>query len=453
MNPSKLIAIALVVGSSTMYAAVDQVSNSNIAAVQAWNTVAVQATLTAGENAVVQSRTLAIVHVAIHDALNSIDTRYERYAFKGYVQTGASVDAAIAAAARDALVGAITVGPLPFPPQFGTPALQALAVAQVNTAYAMVLAGIPDGTAKSNGITLGQAAAAAILALRSTDHATTVVPYTPGTQPGDWQPTPNPIPFDPPAPADLLPAALPGWGQITPFVLRRSNQFEPDGPPRLSGKRYARDYNEVKAIGEKNSIIRTAEQTSIARFWYENSAAGWSRIALVVAHSQGLNLWDAARLLALVNLAMADGYIGGFETKYDFNFWRPVTAIRAGDTDGNDATIVDPNWSSLLNTPAIPDYTSTHSVAGGASSEVLRRFFHNDDIPFMTTSGVPFAGLTRSYTSFSQAAAENGDSRVYAGIHFRSAVEDGIQQGQKIGRFVFTHALQPLDHDEEDRDR
>ena len=254
-----------------MYAAVN--------AVEAWNTVAVQATLTAGENAVVQSRTLAIVHVAIHDALNSIDSRYERYAFKADVQSGASVDAAIAAAARDALVGAIAVGPLPFPPQFGTPALQALAVAQVNTAYAMVLAGIPDGTAKSNGITLGQAAAAAILALRSTDHATAVVPYTPGTQPGDWQPTPNPVPFDPPAAADFLPAVLPGWGQVTPFVLRRSTQFEPDGPPRLSGKRYARDYNEIKALGEKNSAIRTAEQTSIARFWYENASAGWSRIA------------------------------------------------------------------------------------------------------------------------------------------------------------------------------
>ena len=131
-----------------------------------------------------------------------------------------------------------------------------------------------------------------------------------------------------------------------------------------------------------------------------------------------------------------------------------MTAIRAGDTDGNDATIADPNWSSLLNTPAHPDYVSTHSVLGGASSEVLRRFFHNDDVPFTTTSGVPFAGLTRSYTSFSQAAAENGESRIYAGIHFRSAVEDGIQQGQKIGRFVFTHALQPLDHDDdEDRDK
>src|SRR6201995_5299766 len=356
MNHSKLIAIALLVGSSTMYAAVDAVST--------WNTVSVQATLTAGETAIPQSRTLAIVHVAIHDALNSIDTRYDRYAFKGDVQTGASVDAAIAAGARGALVGAIAVGPLPFPPQFGTPAQQALAVAQVNTAYAMVLAAIPDGIAKTAGITLGQAAAAAILALRSTDHATALVPYTPGTKPGDWQPTPNPVPFDPPAPAELLPAALPGWGHVTPFVLRRSTQFEPDGPPRLSGKRYAGDYNEVKAIGEKNSAIRTTEQTSIARFWYEFSSPAWSRIALVVAHSRGLNLWDTARLLALINLAGADGLIAGFQTKYDFNFWRPVTAIRAGDTDGNDATIADSNWSSLLNTPAIPDYTSTHMVLG-----------------------------------------------------------------------------------------
>jgi hypothetical protein len=444
MNHSKLIAIALLVGSSTMYATVDPVGD--------WNTIAVQATLTAGQGGVPQSRTLAIVHVAIHDALNSINTRYERYAFKGDVQTGASVDAAIAAAARDAIVGAIVVSTTPFPPQFGTPAGQAAAVAQVNTAYANVLAAIPNGIAKTVGITLGQAAAAAILALRSTDHATDVVPYTPGTKPGDWQPTPNPVPFDPPAAADLLPASLPGWGHVTTWVLRRSTQFEPNGPPKLSGKRYASDYNEVKEIGEKNSTIRTAEQTSIARFWYEPSPAKWSQIAIFVSHSRGLNQWDEGRLLALVNVAMADGFIAGFETKYDFNFWRPVTAIRAGDTDGNDATIPDPNWISLLNTPNIPDYTSTHSVLGGASSEVLRRFFQDDDVPFTNTSGVPFAGITRSFTSFSQAAAENGDSRVYAGIHFRSAVEDGIKQGEKIGHFVFTHALQPLNHQEDDED-
>jgi hypothetical protein len=411
--------------------------------------VAVQATLSAGENGIVQSRTLAIAQLSIHDALNAIDSRYARFAFNGHAPTGTSADAAIAASARDALFGAIGVGAFP---GFGTPALQALALAQVDAIYSAALAGIADGPAKTNGIAIGQAAAAEILSLRSTDHATTFVIYSPGSQPGDWQPTPNPVPFDPPAPADHLPAVLPGWGNVTPFVLRRSTQFEPDGPPRLAGQRYARDYNEVKDIGEKNSITRTAEQTSIARFWYEPSPAGWSRIARLVAQSHGCDSWDTARLLALVNLAMADGFIAGFQTKYDFNFWRPVTAIRAGDTDGNDETAADPMWSTLLNTPAIPDYTSTHSVLGAAASEVLRRFFHDDDVPFTTTSGVPFAGLTRSFASFSQAAAENGESRIYAGIHFRSAVEDGIKQGKKIGHFTFQHALQSLHGDDGDGD-
>jgi len=154
-----------------------------------------------------------------------------------------------------------------------------------------------------------------------------------------------------------------------------------------------------------------------------------------------------ARLLALVNMAMADGFVAGMETKYDFNFWRPVTAIRAGDTDGNDETIADPNWISLLNSPAIPDYPSTHSILGGAASEVLLRFF-DDDVAFTTTSGVPFAGITRSFDSFSDAARENGNSRIYAGIHFRSAVEKGIKQGNRIGRFVFNHSLRPVDDDE-----
>jgi hypothetical protein len=250
----------------------------------------------------------------------------------------------------------------------------------------------------------------------------------------------------------LLPALLPGWGRVTPFVLRRSTQFDPVGPPRLSGPAYARDYNEMKAIGEKNSITRTAEQTSIARFWYEIAPLGWTRIGRIVAESHGLDSWETARLLALMNLAIADGFIAGFETKYEFNFWRPVTAIRAGDTDGNDRTVADPSWTSLLNTTAIPDYTSTHSVCGGGASAVLRRFFRTDNVPFTTTSGPPFAGLTRSFTSFSQAAAENGESRIYAGIHFRSAVEDGIKQGNQIGSFVFTHALRPIHDDEDDFD-
>jgi PAP2 superfamily len=440
--------IALIAGAT---AVCQRPAAAAIEPVSDWNSVAVQAALTAGQNVVVSSRTLAITQVAVHDTLNAIDSRYARYAFTGDAQAGASVEAAIAAAARNALVGSISVGALPFS-GFGTPELHAMAVAQVDALYATVLAGIPDGPPKSDGIAIGQAAAAAILARRSTDHATTLVTYTPGTRPGDWQPTPNPVPFDPPAPADHLPAVLPGWGQVTPFVLRRSNKFEPDGTPWLRGRRYAAEYNEVKAIGEKNSATRTAEQTSIARFWYEGSPVGWSRIARVVAQSQGLDSWETARLLALVNLAMADGFIAGFETKYEFDFWRPVTAIRAGDTDGNDNTVADPTWSSLLNTPAIPDYTSTHSVLGGAASKVLRRFFHDDNVSFTVTSGAPFAGLTRSFTSFSQASIENGESRIYAGIHFRSAVKDGIKQGEKIGRFTFTHALQPLDRNDEDDD-
>jgi hypothetical protein len=410
--------------------------------VSQWNTTAVQATLTAGEIGVVQSRTLAIVQASIHDALNAIDSRYERYAFSGQAQAGSSVDAAIAAAARDALVGAIQVGPFP---GFGSVANQAAAVALVNTAYATRLGAIPDGTAKDNGVAVGQAAAAAIIALRSTDHATDFTPYTPGIQPGSWQPTPNPVPPDPPSGgAGLAPANAPGWGNVIPFVLYRSNQFEPNGPPRLSDKVYARDYNEVKEIGAQFSASRTADQSSIARFWYEGSPAGWSRIAMVVADSEGLDLWERARLVALVNLAMADGFIGGFETKYSFSFWRPVTAIRLGDTDKNDETVADATWSTFLNTPNIPDYTSTHSVLGSAAAEVLRRFFQTDSVAFTTTSGVPFAGITRSFTSFSQAAIENGESRIYAGIHFRSAVEDGIDQGKRIGHFVFTHALRPL---------
>jgi hypothetical protein len=175
-------------------------------------------------------------------------------------------------------------------------------------------------------------------------------------------------------------------------------------------------------------------------------------MARIVAESRHLDLWDTARLLALVNLAMADGFIAGFQTKYSENFWRPVTAIRAADADGNSRTIADPGWSSFLNTPPVPDYTSTHSVLGGAAAEVLRRFFGGDDVAFMMTSGVPFAGITRPFPSFSQAAEENGLSRIYAGIHFRSAVEDGISQGRRIGAWVFVHVLRPLNETDIDED-
>jgi hypothetical protein len=424
-------------------AAADSVSN--------WNITAARAALLAGQNSIVSSRSLAMTQVAVHDALNAIDRRYEPYALHGDLDPSASAEAAVATAGRDALVGLIPVGALPFI-GFGSVSQQTAAVDFVNATYVADMATIPDGPAKMRGIAVGHAAALAILERRSTDGATTFVPYTPGTSPGDWQPTPNPIPFDPPASGDRLPAVLPGWGRVPPFALRSADQFGADGPPALSSELYASDYNEVQAVGAKVSAARTADQEQIARFWFEGSPIGWSRIARVVADARALDSWERARLLALVNVAMADGFISGWADKYKFNFWRPVTAIRGGDTDGNDGTISDVAWECLLNTPALPDYPSTHSVLGGAAAEVLRRFFHDDDVAFTMTSGAPFAGLTRSYASFSQAAQENGDSRVYAGIHFRSAVVDGIDQGKRIGRFVFTHAFRSILDDDQEAD-
>ena len=385
-----------------------------------WNLIATTAIPAGGLNfpAIQGSRILAMTHAAIHDALNAIDRRYKPYALDRLAEPGASPEAAVAAAAHDVLVAQI-------------PAQQAT----LDAAYASSLAGIQDGAAKTRGVAIGQAAAAAILALRIADGSNAPMPYTPGTGQGVWQPTP---------PA-FLPAALPGWGQVTPFALSSGAQYRPARPSYfdLTSVEYAADYNEEKSIGDASSATRTAEQSEIARFWYEGSPFGWNRIARNVLAQRSLDQWERARLFALLNFAMADGFIAGFDAKYFYNFWRPVTAIRAGGTYDNPDTVADPAWNSFLVTPNIPDYPSTHSVLGAAAAEVLARFFGEDAIGFTTTSGAPFPGITRSFTSFSQAARENADSRVYAGIHFRSACRDGLIQGAQVGQYAFGHTLQP----------
>lgn len=386
-----------------------------------WNVISI--TSAAGMIPPVQSRIYAMVHAATHDALNAIERRYQPYALHAHV-AGASPEAAVAAAAHGVLTAEI-------------PAQQTA----LDTAYANSLSGVQDGPAKTYGILVGQAAAAAILGLRDNDGSTAVVTYTPGAGPGFWVPTP---------PA-FLPAILPGWGNVTPFTLNRGEQFRPDPPGyfNLGSEEYARDYNEVKRIGEMNSTTRTVEQSEIARFWYEGSPAGWNRIARVASSQAGLDLWENGRLFALVNFAMADGFIAGFNIRFFYNFWRPVTAIRDGDNDGNPNTAADPAWSSYLITPPIPDFPSTHSVLGAAAAEVLAEFFGTDFIAFSVESGAPFAGISRSYPSFSQAAHENAQSRIYAGIHFRSACTHGLRVGEKIGAFAFKHYLQPISRSSE----
>jgi hypothetical protein len=404
-----------------------------------WNEHLLGVLAVSGQNNIIQTRSLAMAHAAIHDALNAIEQRYQPYAVSWRAAPWASPEAAIAAAAHRVIVGVI--------PGFGNPAQQAAAIAAANDAYAAAIATLPDGPARAEGIGVGEAAATAILLIRASDGALLAnAPYVPLAGPGFWQPTPNPNPPDPSSDGPgLAPPILPRWGDVTPFTLRSGDQFRPDGPPALASRKYARDYAEVQSVGERLSATRTTGQSEIARFWYEGSQVGWNRIARIVAEPRLLDLREQARLFALVNFALADGFIAGWNARYVYNFWRPVTAIRAGDADGNDRTAGDPLWETFLDTPAIPDYPSTHSVLGGAAAEVLGRFFQDDAIPFTTTSGPPFAGITRSYASFTEAAHENADSRVYAGIHFRTAARDGVRLGQKIGAFGVKRYIEPLD--------
>ncbi len=404
-----------------------------------WNETTIKAIEANGQSNVVATRTLAMVQGAVHDALNAINRRYDAYYFEGPADPAASPDAAVAAAAHTVLVGVVS--------SFGTPAQKGAALALVEQAYASSLARATDGPARNKGVAVGRTAGAAMLSLRKDDGATRDAPYTPGMGPGKWRPHPNPVPPNPPianpdAARGYAPSNLTGWGNVTPFTLLSALQFWLPGPPALTSATYARDYNEVKNVGGKVSTVRTADQTEIARFWFEGPGV-WNTIARTVATSRNLDARDSARVLALMNMAMADAYIAGFKIRYVYDLWRPITAIREGDNDGNDATAGDPTWDSHQNTPAVSDYPSTQSVFSGAASVALASVLGGDQANFTVTSGKPFDGIKRSFTSFSQAARESADSRVYAGIHFRSACEDGLALGRKVGQRAVTLYLQP----------
>ena len=356
-----------------------------------------------------ESRIYAAMHVAIHDALNAIDRRSRPYVFDGGPNPGASPDAAVAAAARDVLVALIAQLPL----ELFTQSCIDAGIGSVETDYDAALGALPDDQAKVQGIAVGQAAAAAILALRATDGA--VGPFLnfacpQNTDPGEYQCTPG-TPF----------IAFEVWANVTPFVLKDSSQFRPGPPYAVDRKKYTADYNEVKALGGDGITtpsLRTADQTEIALFWYESSPLKWNRIARTISADRGLDLWENARLFGLLNIALADGYIAMANSKNHYNYWRPVTAIQNGDTDGNPNTTGDPAWTPLRPTPPNQDYASGHSIEGGAAAEVLKQFFGTDAVSFQDCGVTLPAGSTcadaspvmRSYSSFSEAAAENAYS-------------------------------------------
>jgi len=390
-----------------------------------WNALAVRAGATL-ERGTSQQRALAMVHLAIHDALNAIRPVYAPYALVRHAHANASPDAAIATAAHDVLVETVPA--------------QRIAL---DAEYADALDDIPDGTPKQEGIDVGHDAARTLVALRKDDGAERAdIAYIGKPGLGAWEPTPP----------HHLRALLPGWASVAPFALASAGQFLPPAPPALRSAQYARDYEEVRRIGADNSSVRTPEQGAIAHFWSANVGETWNDIArqIVAARAHDgdprndLDAWDRARLFALLNMAMADGFVSGWNAKYHYRFWRPVTAIHRGHLDGNPATVPDATWSSFLATPEHPEYPSAHSVLSGAAVGVLACVLGSDRVPLVVTRGSAGDAMTRRYRGFHAMAREIAESRVYAGVHFRSANENGLGEGRRIGQWVCGGFLPPL---------
>ena len=384
-----------------------------------WSRIVFEAAVTDdGYVSFLGTRHQAMVHIAMHDALNAIRPRYDQYAYLGRSR-GANPVAAAAAAAHDVLSAVY-------------PAQQATLDAELAT----WLAKVPEGRGKTKALALGAKAAAAVIALREDDGTDVDLEspgFTPGAQLGDYQFVP---PYDFTFAEDFRYA--------TPFGLTSPEQFRVPPPPALRSRAYAKAYNEVRSVGDIDSSTRTTDQSNYAHWWYESSDIGWARIARVTATSEDLNLWRAARMFALVGMSFYDSYVAGWDSKFHWDFWRPYTAIRAGDIDGNRRTVGDATWLSYLETPPVQDYPSTHSVLGAGAAEILKRAFGTDHVPFSMDSSTALpASSVRSFDTFTEAADENADSRVIAGIHFRFSTDQGQALGRKVAKYLVKHHLRP----------
>lgn len=389
----------------------------------------------------IESRFYAMVQIAIHDALNHILPRYETYALHQAREKNADPDIAVAQAAYEVITSmSATLNPPAF---VSPPSVKDFLDDLLSTSLSKQV----KQEAKDKGIALGKAAAAAILANRANDGAAnSMFPVTEGNTPGAYRFTfPfNGPPFNTPPFSGLYDS--PGWGQVKPFGLESGSQFRAGPPDPVNSAAYTKDFIEVKRLGRFNSTDRTNNQTEIARFWAESSPQGWNRIALAILKQKPHGAWETARLLALLQMAEADAYIGSMEAKYFYFYWRPVSAIRLADTDGNPDTNADPDWDVLgwnpagppdlrfWPTPPIADYPSAHALAGGAGAEVIKRFFGKDNFNFSVESGS--WPVTRHFSSLSQAARENSLSRIYIGFHFRKACIEGEHQGVKTGKYI-----------------
>lgn len=379
-----------------------------------WNTIAQEIMRGPSYNPLLASRVLAMVHIAMHDALNNIAPVYETYALQREDKKADPI-VAVSAAAHTVLVGS-------FPDK----------KQRLDSALNETVKRVRSGASKERGLALGSDAGNAILALRNNDgaFADPVGQINNPEQPGLYQVVP-PMSF----------VYAPEWATLRPFALASPDQLRVPPMPSLSSKEYAEAFNEVKRKGAKENSTRTEEETFIAKFWYELSEIGWNRITVIASRDKNIDLMTTARLFALVNMGLADSYIAGWDSKFHHNFWRPYTAIRKASTDNNALTVEDSSWEPLMITPPVHDYPSTHSVLGNAAATILSQVLGNDTGFTMTSTSAEPAGSTRNFKSFSQAAIENADSRVYAGIHFRFSCDRGLELGKAIGNWILDHQL------------
>jgi hypothetical protein len=369
-----------------------------------WNRYATDALIvSAAQPPQVSVPHLAMVHGAVYDAVNAIDGGHEPYLLSSHsAEASHSQRAAAATAAYRTLAHLV-------------PAQQTT----LDALYAASLSGIADGPSKTGGIAVGEQAAAAMIAARTNDGRFGSFRFAVGLAPGVWRPVLPAFVNDPAA-----------WlKDVRPFLIEDPSQLRSKGPLELTSARYAREFEEVKALGSLTSTARTADQTHAARYWAENPPATWSRIFRTLSAQQGLTLVENARLYAMLYMTAADALIAVWDDKAHWSFWRPITAIREGGSDGNPRTEPQDGWTPLIANPPYPEHPSGHTGLSGSIVKTLQHFFGTDSIGWTDTNN---AGLTRSFSSFSEAIREIVDARVWSGIHFRTA----DVQGQRIGRRV-----------------
>lgn len=397
-------------------------------AVTDWNEIA-NAAVATGRPGPSGALDLALIQAAVHDAVQATEHRFEPY-YAEVPGAGGSRSAAVAAVAHDLLVGF-------YPTQ----------AASLDTAYATYLAN--NGLTGNAGLAVGQKVAAAYLPLRRLTPNPPPV-FVGGTEPGQWRPTDSLL-GTPPSPPPFSSMAVPWMADANPFTLTGPARFRANPPPAMTSEHYRRDFDEVKALGSLTSSTRTAEQTDLAYFWSENFIAQWNRALRAIATQRLHRTGDSARLFALANLAVADALITAWDSKRYYFFWRPMTAIREADSDGNSNTTADLTWQPLINNPNYPDYTSGANNITGAMTKTLALFFGSDRMTFDITSTAPLAvQKTRTFNRFSEAAQQVVDARVLLGIHFRFADTAARAQGRKVAVFVYDHYLLPLEHEDHD---